>query len=57
LANLHLAVVEAARAFVDVQNCTGRVQLRVDKAKTAWDRASAEQTFTGSENNRKLPNT
>ena len=57
LAHLYFAVLEAARAFVNVQNCTSRVQLCVDKAKTARDRAFPEQTLTGTENNRKLPNT
>jgi len=57
LANLYLAVLETAHAFVNVQNRAGCVQLCVDKAKTARDRAFPEQTLTGPKSDGKLPNT
>ena len=40
-----------------MQHCTSRVQLCVDKPKTARDSAFLEQTLATPENDRKLPNT
>jgi len=57
LADLYLAVLEAARAVITVLNRASRIHLCVDKAKTERDRSCPEQTFTGTENDRELPNT
>ena len=57
LADFYFAILEAARAFVHVQNRTSRVQLCIHKAKTARDCASPEQALSGTKNDRKLPNT
>lgn len=57
LADFYFAIFEAARALVDVQDCTRRVQLCVDKPETARDRAFSKQALAGAENNGKLPDT
>src|SRR5262245_25776861 len=55
LADLDLAVLEAAGALVDVQDGAGRDLLQLDEPERARDRALAEQALAGAEDDRELP--
>jgi len=55
LTYLYFSILEAACAFVNVENCTSRIQLGVDKVKTERNRTSFEHTLSNTENDRKLP--
>src|SRR4030095_5951876 len=55
LADLQFAVLEVARALVNVQDSPGGSQLCIDKPEAARGRAFAEQALTGAEDYGELP--